>query len=643
MKHIMKKLLFLCVLILTPNISTHAKSEGGAERFVNVERISGDSRVGTSVELSRDTYPEGTNTAILVGYNGMADALTGTLLATENNAPVLVSKKDRIDGIVISELDRLGVKKVFILGGETVISANVVKQLKSRGIKSERIYGEDRASTAVSLVKKTSNRVVDKAIIVNGWGPGNTSIAPDALTMAPVSGIEKIPILLTTRDNISGETKEVLEELEVKDIIIVGGYNSVSMNIEDELGKNYNIMRIAGGNREETSIEVYNELFGAGETLFLSNGYDSVDGLLGGYMAAGLESPILLTQKGLMSLNTEKVVEGGSLLEIYLLGGESVLDEDLKERVLNLTMKIDRANASKPLMVETPEPYASKQGQATHPDVYYSDRGWNGHKYWMAYTPYHNSDEKVENPSVVRSDDGINFLEFEGASNPIDSPERGLQNINAHMSDTDMLIREDGVMEVYYRYRDRKKGKGETIYRKTTTDAINWTEREVVMEGHTDSGKDILSPAIILKDDIYQMWWVEGTEVYTSKSETALKGDWSKKEKVNLSFYGKKMTPWHLDLYYENGVYHLILNVNESDIYSQRSLTIGESTDGINFKNIKTIMRPTEDSWDNRDIYRSSIIKVDNVYKLYYSAMNKNKEWGIGLAESKDLIHWEGN
>lgn len=635
-------MLLFCMLALIPSISVFADNGDETVKYVNVERISGDSRVETSVEMSKVAYPEGTDTAILVGFNGMADALAGTLLATSKNAPIMISKKDKVDSVVMNELARLGVKKVYILGGEFVVSKSVISQLANKNIKSERVYGDDRTSTAVMLARKTSAKGSKKAIIVDGWGPKNATIAPDALSMAPVSGVEGIPILLITRDKISQETKDVLKDMNVEDIIIAGGTNAVPMNIENELKKNYNVKRIAGENREETSVEVYDEFFGIEEAVFLSNGYDSVDALLGGYMATKVNSPMLLTQRDSMSLSVESILKKDSLLDVYLLGGEGVVSENLKENVMNTTMKIDRANASEPISIETPEPYASTQGQATHPDVYYNKDGWNGHKYWMAFTPYHNSDEENENPSVVYSDDGINFLELEGASNPIDSPEKGLQSNNAHMSDTDMVIRDDGVMEVYYRYRDRGVGKGETIFRKTTTDAVNWTEREVVMKGYTDSGKDILSPAIVLKDNMYQMWWVENTTVYTSKSETALEGDWTEKEEVSLGFDGKKMSPWHLDMYYENGVYYLVLNVNESDIYSQRSLTIGKSVDGVDFTNIKTIMRPTESNWDNRDIYRGSIVKVGSIYKLYYSAMNKDKKWGIGLSESEDLTHWIG-
>ena len=42
-------------------------------------------------------------------------------------------------------------------------------------------------------------------------------------------------------------------------------------------------------------------------------------------------------------------------------------------------------------------------GQGMHPSVYDAGAGetWNGHRYWMAMTPYPNNDSTKENPSIL--------------------------------------------------------------------------------------------------------------------------------------------------------------------------------------------------------------------------------------------------
>lgn len=477
--------------------------------------------------------------------------------------------------------------------------------------------------------------------LVSGWAPEGSSLA-DALAIGPVAGKLKQPILLTQSKSLSKPTRDALKQMEVKNITIIGGEQPVSKHIENELKQSYNVKRISGSNRENTAIEIKKNYFTNDDKVIIANGYSSIDALLGGYLGSKNNISILFSNKDKMQQSTQDYLYNSNIKSGYLLGGEVVINDEVKELAMNKIMKINKSNAKKPINIETPKPYASLSGQTTHPDVVYLEKGWNGHKYWMAHTPYHDTNEDLENPSVSYSDDGINFKTYKGAKNPIDDPKFGLVDERAHMSDTDLLIKPDGTMEVYYRYRDRAKGKGETIYRKTSKDAINWTDREIVMEGFNDAGVNLLSPALIYENNSYKMWWVENTTVYTSTSKTALNGTWSPKQKVNLKFAGKQMNPWHLDVFKDNGKYYILLNVNETDVKSQRLLTIGESNDGLNFNNIKTIMKPTVSNWDNRDIYRGSIVNVNGTYKLYYSAMGKDRRWFVGLSESNDLTHWLG-
>src|SRR5699024_10013244 len=48
-------------------------------------------------------------------------------------------------------------------------------------------------------------------------------------------------------------------------------------------------------------------------------------------------------------------------------------------------------------------------GEAVHPSVLYFPDGWNGHRYWMAYTPYAGGTDGREDPCIAYSDDGTNW------------------------------------------------------------------------------------------------------------------------------------------------------------------------------------------------------------------------------------------
>ena len=101
-----------------------------------------------------------------------------------------------------------------------------VPRLVSEG---ERFDGDDRFETAVEVAEDYYEYLkinLDTVIIVDGTN------FPDALASAPVASENKAAILLTFPRKLEEETREFLDEnLNITNIIIVGGENSVSSKI----------------------------------------------------------------------------------------------------------------------------------------------------------------------------------------------------------------------------------------------------------------------------------------------------------------------------------------------------------------------------------------------------------------------------
>lgn len=314
--------------------------------------------------------------------------------------------------------------------------------------------------------------------------------------------------------------------------------------------------------------------------------------------------------------------------------------KDNKTEILNTldshTSQLNEAtkyrNAKDPIYVETYE----GSGETTHPHVIYIDKGWNGYKYWMAHTPYPKSNNAYENPCIAVSNDGIIFTTPTGLTNPIDIPTNEQFTAGYHMSDTHLLIK-DNKLECWYRLN--VNGGIEQLLRKTSTDGINWSAREVVYE--LTDGNTCLSPALIFEDGKYKMWYVKSAlEVNYVESNTGTIGTWTTPTKVNLSYRDNEPSsiPWHLNIYTENGVYYLILCVTTTD--NKKRLMIGKATDCSNFKDMHTLILPTtipSGKWDNMYIYRSSLVKVKDAYRLYYPGWNYDNVWGIGLLEGDSI------
>ena len=283
-------------------------------------------------------------------------------------------------------------------------------------------------------------------------------------------------------------------------------------------------------------------------------------------------------------------------------------------------------NAKEPL----PIPTYVFANQAVHPSVVYISSGLNGYKYWMAMTPYPASNDTYENPSIIASIDGERWEVPSGLTNPIDKPTAQEISDNKHMSDTH-LIYVNGHLEVFYRLSTRDTAY-DWIYRKTSIDGINWSERELIYESKTD-GDYILSPALVY-DGVYKMWFVDmsGNVWYTTSVDLQT---WDERTEVNVDYHANYKA-WHLDVQKIDNSYHLVINALRSGSSSIRDLIHVSSENETNFGKTKTLLTPSASGWDGGFLYRASLLKVDNHYNLYYSAFNNNV-WGIGLLTGKRI------
>lgn len=115
------------------------------------------------------------------------------------------------------------------------------------------LYGRDRYSTN-RIVNSEANLMRSETIII-----ASGELFPDALSAGNISSMNKFPLILVNEygDNIYNMIKYYTS---AKNIIIVGGAKTVSTDHDKNLSKKYNITRIAGKDRYETSENVYKYL-----------------------------------------------------------------------------------------------------------------------------------------------------------------------------------------------------------------------------------------------------------------------------------------------------------------------------------------------------------------------------------------------
>jgi putative cell wall-binding protein len=164
-------------------------------------------------------------------------------LATKYGAPILLTRSDSLSSELEAEIDRLKVKEIFIIGGTGVISQQVEDSLSAKGIECTRLWGNTRYDTSVAV----ANYLCKSSCVFVVTGEN----FPDALSVASYAAFKQMPILLTEQGKLPDSAKKYISDNNIKNAYIIGGYSTVSQNIENNFSW---VRRIEGQNRYETNI-----------------------------------------------------------------------------------------------------------------------------------------------------------------------------------------------------------------------------------------------------------------------------------------------------------------------------------------------------------------------------------------------------
>ncbi|WP_336250730.1 cell wall-binding repeat-containing protein, partial [Stomatohabitans albus] len=97
------------------------------------KRIAGDTRLATAARVAEEAFPGGTDWAVITGADDWHATLGSAALAGQLNAAQLLAWPDRLDETAKS-LDRLGVKRIIIVGSISEVSGAVERQLREKFI-----------------------------------------------------------------------------------------------------------------------------------------------------------------------------------------------------------------------------------------------------------------------------------------------------------------------------------------------------------------------------------------------------------------------------------------------------------------------------------------------------------------------------
>ena len=326
----------------------------------NVERISGANRIETAIEISKRVSPGKLTTSekavILTRADMPFDALASSGLAGAKQAPILLTGSTKLDSNVAKELDRLGTKKVYILGGTAAVSQEVENELK-KTYSVSRVKGSNRFETANAINEAAGLDQTSTAIIVNGMK------VADSLSASSVAAIKNYPIYLST------VSKAPKLPSSIKTVYLIGGSSVLTEDVRTQLeqqGKK--VVRLSGQDRFLTNLAVNKAFFASSSSYILARGTsvqvdkeDYPDAVAGASLAEKFNSPVVLAHdvKPISDVQTYLYQNASSLM---VLGGEGALSTSI---VNSYKMK-DQAEE---VVLETGIVTASSLNVRTSPEI----------------------------------------------------------------------------------------------------------------------------------------------------------------------------------------------------------------------------------------------------------------------------------
>lgn len=297
----------------------------GKVKADSVERLSGLTRYETAVAISKSGWEQSDNVILASGEN-YPDALVGSSLAYLKNAPVLITPSGKLDSSISTEMDRLKVKTVYILGNEASVSQNVENELRQK-YTVVRIGGTNLYDTAIKVGDEVRKAKQFDTVIVAAQGD-----YADALAVAPFSARDTMPMIYTDRDSISYDIVKKLQEWGVKNVIIVGGTGVVSEHVESMLNiYKLNVARLQGADRYDTAIEVIKHFAPSDgyKNISIATGESYPDAVTGAVLAAKNNTPLFLVSKYGLKANSVDYLNTATISKMYIFGGTGAVSDGI--------------------------------------------------------------------------------------------------------------------------------------------------------------------------------------------------------------------------------------------------------------------------------------------------------------------------
>ena len=304
----------------------------------------------------------------------------------------------------------------------------------------------------------------------------------------------------------------------------------------------------------------------------------------------------------------------------------------------------------------THEPFEEdiNRGDVVHPCVRYIPEGYEGHCWWMVYTPYYAANDKTENPILcyAESNDLVPPTHWKIYCQVQRQPAKG------YNSDPNLLYA-NGQLYVFWRESETHRCEDHGFVRATfggvvrngkinnifgpivgTSDSEHDTETSPTILQEPDGSfsclamdltfhskiikslpsplKSIASKAALVLD-LLGCWSQQKSHGMAQWSCPTVDGKYIHDRTIKFVNKNPLYRPWHMDFFELEGKLYAIIQTNQCNA----DICLAASEDRVNFRFLgKPLM--TNDTCKRLGIYKPTAGVVDGVLYLYYTAQDAN-------------------
>ena len=290
-----------------------------------VQRVYGATRYYTAIEIANQLKENmgvsKFNAIVVASGTDFADALSGTYLANQKGAPVLLVRNRDQEMNLVKDYIKANLAAggtVYILGGEKAVPKAMETGLEGFNVK--RLGGATRYETNLLILKEAGVKAGEDILVCTGKD------FPDSLAASAVNK----PIVLV-KDSLSATQQQYLNSVKGGKLYIIGGTAAVNARIETSLKGYGTTQRLSGATRYYTAVEIAKTFFPNTKTAVVAYGENFPDGMCGGTLAYSMGAPVLLTTNSKSAVTVDYTTANG-IHSGAVLGGNKLISDNVVEK-----------------------------------------------------------------------------------------------------------------------------------------------------------------------------------------------------------------------------------------------------------------------------------------------------------------------